>query len=84
LFQQRKIFDVIVIDNFKKMGYLLLIASLIGGISNFIVQIMKNKITLEISLNSYLLMFSMGLFFLVLSEVFKIAKNMKEENELTV
>lgn len=84
LFQQRKIFDAVVIQNFNKMGYVLLVASIIGGVSNFIVQLMKGKITLEISLNSYVLMFSMGLFFLVLSEVFKIAKNQKEENELTI
>ncbi|WP_320815873.1 DUF2975 domain-containing protein [Flavobacterium sp.] len=84
LFQQRKIFDLLVIGNFNKMGYLLLFASIIGGVSNFIVQFMKNKITLEISLNPYVLMFCMGLFLLVLSEVFKIAKSQKEENELTV
>ena len=84
LFQQRKIFDSLVIENFNKIGYLLLFASIVGGVSNFIVQFKKHKITLEISLNSYVLMFCMGLFLLVLSEVFKISKSQKEENELTV
>lgn len=38
----------------------------------------------ETNFDTALLEISLGLFFMVLSEVFKIAKNLKEENDLTL
>jgi hypothetical protein len=84
LFQQKRIFDFEVINGFKKIGFTLVISSLLSGIPDFILKIINGKATLEIGLSSFVMIFCLGLFFLVLSEVFTIAKNQKEENELTI
>ena len=39
---------------------------------------------INLGLTPYLILICLGLFFMVLSEVFKVAKHAKEENELTV
>lgn len=84
MFKNKIIFENIVIDNLNKIGIYLSIAAVLFGISGVFVNLLHNEMKLEIGLNSYVLLFALGLFFMVLSEVFKIAKNMKEENELTV
>jgi len=84
LFQQRRIFDFEVINGFKKIGFTLVISSLLSGIPDFILKIINREATFEIGLSPFVMIFCLGLFFLVLSEVFIIAKNQKEENELTI
>ena len=83
-FQKLKIFDLKVIKNFNKIGILILIASLLSGIPAFIVKLLQREASIEIGLNPLVLLFCLGLFFMVLSEVFMIAKIQKEENDLTV
>ena len=83
-FQKLKIFDLEVIKNFNKIGILILIASLLSGIPAFIVKLLQREASIEIGLNPFVLLFCLGLFFMVLSEVFMIAKIQKEENDLTV
>lgn len=83
-FQTRKIFDNLVITHLHKIGVSLSISAVLFGIPSFIINFLNGKATLEIGLNSFVLLFALGLFFMVLSEVFKMAKFMKEENELTV
>ncbi|WP_394758326.1 DUF2975 domain-containing protein [Flavobacterium sp.] len=84
LFQLRKIFVDEVVDYFNKIGYVFLLSAILAGIPLFIYKILKNEVNLELGGSPFLYLISLGLFFLVLSEVFKIAKNMKEENDLTV
>ena len=84
-FQRLKIFDEIVIVNFNKIGYLLIISSLTSGILSFIYDFFySEEIHLEIGFNSNLLMLCLGFFFIILSETFKMSKKIKEENELTI
>lgn len=84
-FQQRKPFDLFVINSYNKIGNLLLISGIVGSILNFIFQLFfKGEFMINIGLSPYLFVICLGLFFMVLSETFKIAKTAKEENELTI
>lgn len=83
LFQLRIIFDLEIVSLMKRLGFVIILSALLGGIPNFILELVKNKISLSLGLNPFVLLFSLGLFFLVLSEVFTIAKSIKEENDLT-
>ena len=83
LFQLKIIFDLEIVILMKRLGFVIILSALLGGIPNLILEIVKNNISLSIGLNPFVLLFSLGLFFLVLSEVFTIAKNIKEENDLT-
>lgn len=88
LFQKREIFNDQVVRLFDKIGKLIIVSSLISNISLFIFKIVeKNQTNLTLDLGSYdsfLISISLGLFFIVISTVFKIATRMKEENELTI
>jgi hypothetical protein len=44
----------------------------------------KSKFEIDLSFSPFILTLALGLFFMVLSEVFKIARTAKEENELTI
>ncbi|TAF11891.1 MAG: DUF2975 domain-containing protein [Flavobacterium sp.] len=83
LFQLKIIFDLEIVILMKRLGFVIILSALLGGIPNFILEIVKNNISLSLGLNPFVLLFSLGLFFLVLSEVFVIAKHLKEENDLT-
>ncbi len=83
LFKLKIIFDLEIVILMKRLGFVIILSALLGGIPNLILEIVKNNISLSIGLNPFVLLFSLGLFFLVLSEVFTIAKNIKEENDLT-
>jgi len=84
-FKNLKIFDNYVIVHLNKIGYLLIIASFLNGIPIFIYRIMvKQKFSIDIGLSSFILLISLGLFFMILREVFKISQTMKQENDLTV
>lgn len=84
LFQKTIIFDEEIIKNFKNIGILLITSGLISGITEFIFNMSQHKINFEIGLNSFVIICILGLFSMVLSEVFTIAKKQKEENELTI
>ena len=84
-FQKTKIFSEIVFIGFNKMGISLIIGAILTGISSLLYPIFsKSKLELSFDLSPFILMLCFGLFFLVLSEIFKIAKHTKEENELTI
>ncbi len=83
-FQRTKIFDLEVIKNFNTIGILLLISSILSGIPAFIIKLLKKEAGFEMGINPFVMLFCLGLFFMVLSEVFMIAKTQKEENELTI
>lgn len=83
LFQLKIIFDLEIVILMKRLGFVIILSALLGGIPNLILEIVKNNISLSLGLNPFIMLFSLGLFFLVLSEVFTIAKSIKEENDLT-
>ncbi len=87
-FQNRDIFNEEVIRYFNLIGKLIIASSLISNLTLFFFNMVKRNhmgLTLDFgSYDSFILSICLGLFFMVISEVFKIAKKLKEENELTI
>lgn len=87
-FINRQIFTDDVIKNFNQIGICLLISTVVVGVPSFIYgAIFRQHVGLELEVGSFdsgILSIALALFFMVLSEVFKIAKNLKEENDLTL
>jgi hypothetical protein len=84
-FQQVKPFHNDVIDNFYKIGYLLVGVGIGGTIVSFISRLLfRGEVMINIGFTPYLILICLGLFFMVLSEIFKVAKQAKEENDLTI
>ena len=84
-FVRVRVFEEVVISSFKKIGNLLTFSGFISLIISIIGKIyFEQKVSLEFGLNQHLVLICLGLFFLVLSEIFKIAKNAKQENDLTI
>ncbi len=87
LFIKGKFFDNKVISNLNNIGKIFVIVSLIFNIVEFVFKITTTKkaeIMINSGFDSFLFTIAIGLFFIILSEVFKIAKNLKDENELTI
>lgn len=88
LFSKRQIFEDSVIILLNKIGKFFLIASLLAVLMDFLGKLyIENKVEFGIEggfFDSFLFTASLGLFFMVLSEVFANAKNIKEENDLTI
>jgi hypothetical protein len=84
-FQRVKPFHNNVINNFYKIGYLLAAVGIVGTIVSFISRLLfRGEVMINLGFTPYLILICLGLFFMVLSEVFKVAKHAKEENDLTV
>ena len=83
LFKLKAIFDLKVVYLLNKIGIIIVCAAILAGVSGFIHNLLNRTSSLNFELNSNVLLFSLGLFFMILSEVFKIAKHLKEENDLT-
>lgn len=84
-FSKINLFDNVVIYNLNNIGIWLVVAAFLQGVPTFIYKILyKQKLELEIGFSSFLIMLCFGLFFMVLSEVFKVAKFAKQENDLTI
>lgn len=88
LFQNKEIFNDEVIRLFNLIGKLIVTSSVISSFSIFLYNtIERNHLGLSLDFGSYdsfLISVSLGLFFMVISEIFKVAKNMKEENDLMI
>lgn len=84
-FLRTRIFSEKVIANLRYIGNCLLFSGFLMIVSRtlFIVLI-KSKITFDLGISAHFLCIVFGLFFLVLAEVFKISKNLKQENDLTI
>jgi hypothetical protein len=84
-FQKVKPFHDEVISNFYKIGYLLTGIGIGSSLLFFLIRVLfENKFKIHLGLSPYLMLVCLGLFFMVLSEVFKMAKYAKEENDLTI
>lgn len=87
LFVQTKIFHHYIIKSFNRIGICFILICLMLHVPRFIYRINHGRIEFDLIgdlLNSFWFLLIIGLFFMVLSSIFKIAKNAKEENELTV
>ena len=88
LFQNRKIFNYEIVRLFNLIGILIIISSVLSTFSMFVYNaIERNHLGLSIDFGSYdsfLISVSIGLFFTVISEIFKIATSIKEENDLMI
>lgn len=84
-FQKVQPFHTYVIDNYYKIGYLLIGIGISFSVLYFLAQLFLTKeFKIHIGWSPYLMLICLGLFFMVLSEVFKVAKHSKEENNLTI
>jgi Protein of unknown function (DUF2975) len=88
LFQKREIFNDEVVRLFNLIGKLVIASSVISTVSLFIYNaVERNHLGLTLDFggyDSFLISISLGLFFMVISEIFKIAKNIKEESDLMI
>ena len=88
LFQKKEIFNPEVVRMFNLIGTLLIVSSVMSSSSLYGYNIIeRSHLSLSIDFGSYdsfLISLSIGLFFMVISEVFKIATTLKNENELTI
>lgn len=88
LFRKRIIFDEKVIKLLDQTGKAILIGYFIILVPVLYLYLMDGTSGLNFefnfSFNSSFIIIGLGLFFMVLSEVFLIATNMKKENDLTV
>ena len=86
-FYRLKVFDEVVLKNFNKIGYLLITAAFLTGITSTIYKVYymsKVTVAFNFTFSPFILLVCLGLFFMVLSEIFGISKKLKEENELTI
>lgn len=86
LFQKRDIFNGEVVLHFNLIGNLIVISSIISSFSIFLYNTMeRNHLGLSLDFGSYdsfLISVSLGLFFMVISEVFKVAKTIGRRKRL--
>ncbi|MGX7668810.1 DUF2975 domain-containing protein [Flavobacterium pedocola] len=83
-FKKLQIFETESYLLLKKTGQLVICSSLLHLAAETIGRVSENTVAIEFGFGPFLYLLSIGLFFVVLSEVFKIGKRIKEENELTV
>lgn len=86
LFEKKRLFDDAVIKNFDQCGKAIIVGYSIYAIAYFLYNtLVVNKLKLSSDfVVETLFIGGLGLFFIVMGEVLLIAKNMKEENDLTV
>ncbi|MGB0890962.1 MAG: DUF2975 domain-containing protein [Flavobacteriaceae bacterium] len=84
-FDNLKVFSKTVIDNFNKIGFILILVGIINTVNSLLTTLVYEKFSSSFSLNwNTLGLVALGLFCSVLSEIFKISKNLKKENDLTI
>jgi len=83
-FKTKIIFEVVTFKLLDKIGNLVMLSASIYLISDLLGAFSKSKIGINLGFGPFLYLMSLGLFFKVLSEVFRIGKRIKEDNELTI
>ena len=85
LFLKKRIFNPDVIKNFRLIGRSVLLGYILSGGGSILYNLSRNEGSIDFNfIAESIFTICLGLFFFVLSEVFQTAKNIKEENELTV
>lgn len=83
-FSKLLIFEDQTILLLSKIGNFIIGGSVLYLLADLLTKTSHNKVGIDIGFGPFLYLLALGLFFKVLSEVFTIAKKMKEENELTI
>jgi hypothetical protein len=87
LFEKRQIFTTDVIKLLDQTGKAIIIGYMISAGASLLYKAVVAgtiEIGLNVSFGSAIFILGLGLFFIVLSDVFSMAKQMKDENDLTV
>lgn len=83
-FRKKLLFEVETCYLLDKIGNLIIYSSSLYLITELLLLISKNTVSIEIGFGPFLYLIALGLFFKVLSEVFLMGKRIKDENELTI
>ena len=83
-FTKRLIFTDENIGILNKIGRFLFFCAFFYSVPILIYRLYYKQINFNIGISSFVLLLVLGLFFMVLSELFKISKFQKQENDLTV
>ncbi|WP_333599164.1 DUF2975 domain-containing protein [Flavobacterium sp.] len=83
-FRKRIVFEDGICILLDKIGSIVIISSIIQLVSGFIADASQSHIGIQLGYGPFLYLLALGLFFKVLSEVFTMGKELKEENELTI
>ncbi|MDV6167545.1 DUF2975 domain-containing protein [Flavobacterium sp. DG1-102-2] len=85
LFRKKRIFSPDVIKNFRLTGRSILVGFVLIAGGSMLLSISRNTLSIDFNfIAESIFVICLGLFFFVLAEVFQMAKNIKEENDLTV
>lgn len=83
-FNSLKIFNSLIIKNFNQIGYCLIIVGLAYILNDFLTPLFNNAIQVKLEVGVGVGCISLGLFSIILSEIFTMAKTAKQENDLTI
>jgi hypothetical protein len=83
-FYKKLIFEDICYDLLREIGKLILYSAFIYLLCEFLIQISKDKVSIQFGYGPFIYLIGIGLFFKVLAEVFKVGKRLREQNELTI
>ena len=79
------LFTKFQVASFKIIGQFLILITLIDTLANFLFEaIFNDQLQIKFEFSTFLLVISIGLFMVFLSNIFEKAKNYKEENQLTI
>lgn len=84
-FSEGRIFTKHQIIGLRLIGQLIILLNLTNAVVNFIFRIIfASRFQVKMALSDFWLFIALGLFFIYLSHIFEKARNLKEENDLTV
>ena len=83
-FKKKRFFDEAVIISFNQMGKAIILSWIISTLPTVYFSLLQGKASVSLGFNTSLFTLGLGFFFIVLSDVFLMAKQQKEENDLTV
>ena len=83
-FRKKLLFEVENSKLLDKIGNLIILSSSLFLIAELFFVFSTSNVSIEFGFGPFLSLMALGLFFKVLSEVFSIGKQIKEDNELTI
>lgn len=85
LFEKKRVFDASVIKNFQQIGRCVYAGYILYAVGVMSFRLTRGTLSIDMDfIIDSIFTIAIGLFFFVLAEVFLMAKNIKEENDLTV
>ncbi len=88
-FRKRDVFNPQVISNLNRIGWCIVASALLTGIPMLAYNVVKRpktgfEISAGLGMDSFMMSVSLGLLFMVIAEAFRMAKQLKDENELVI